>query len=322
MLSTAGHDLFMHRAAARDQLDVMHHPANYGFGPSPARVVITLHDELTLLPLWDVYRSRGTPWTLRRIIMSAYLNWCSHLAIRQADLIVTVSDYSRRQILKYAPVEPQRVVALTNGPRPDLARIVESDQLAEVRRRWGITRPFILADALKNPAVIVRAWRRLPAQLRESHQIVFFSRRPDPLPVVFEARDAGEALLLLRPSHDDLAALYSQAAAFVFPSWVEGLGIPLLEAMTCGAPVIASDRGSIPEVAGGAALLADAEDDAQFARHLEQVLTAPEVAGQLRERGYARAAQFGWRQVAQRLLDHYHQLAAKPAGQRLAGARG
>jgi glycosyltransferase involved in cell wall biosynthesis len=163
----------------------------------------------------------------------------------------------------------------------------------------------VLADALKNPAALVRAWRLLPARLREGRQIVFFSRRPDPPAIVGEAVAAGDAVLLLRPAREDLIALYSMAEAFVFPSWIEGFGIPILEAMTCGAPVIASDRGAIPEVAGDAALLADAEDSAAFARHISLLLGTPEAAQRLRERGFVRVAQFSWHDTARRILESY-----------------
>ena len=116
--------------------------------------------------------------------------------------------------------------------------------------------------------------------------------------------------LLVRPSREDLIALYSLAEAFVFPSWMEGFGIPVIEAMTCGAPVIASDRGSIPEVAGGAALLADADDAAGFARHLAAVLGDPALAASMRARGHARAAEFSWNSTAAQILDSYRQAAA------------
>jgi glycosyltransferase involved in cell wall biosynthesis len=167
-----------------------------------------------------------------------------------------------------------------------------------------LTKPFVLADALKNPAVLTRAWRRLPAEVRAGWEIVFFARR-EPLPVVREAVAAGVARLLERPSRADLIGLYSLAGVFVFPSWIEGFGMPLLEAMSCGAPVIASDRGAIPEVTGGAALLMDAEDDAALALHLVAVLASPAESQRLRMLGYARAAHFSWPRTAEKILDGY-----------------
>ena len=176
-----------------------------------------------------------------------------------------------------------------------------------VRDRLGLQGPFVLADALKNPDVLVRAWKLLPDALRRQYEIVFFSRSPNVRPAVTQAVAQGFARLLVRPTRHDLSALYSMAAAFVFPSWIEGFGIPLLEAMTCGAPVIASDRAAIPEVVGDAALLMDAEDADTLATHLVRVLGTRQEAEALRARGFARAAQYSWRKTADRILAAYEQ---------------
>jgi glycosyltransferase involved in cell wall biosynthesis len=100
--------------------------------------------------------------------------------------------------------------------------------------------------------------------------------------------------------------------AFVFPSWIEGFGIPLLEAMTCGAPVIASDRGAIPEVVGNAALLMDAEDDEKLAGYLRLLLENPEEGARWRARGFERAAQFAWPTIGRQVLGIYERVLASP----------
>ncbi len=154
----------------------------------------------------------------------------------------------------------------------------------------------------------MRAWRRLPSELRAGHEIVFFSRRPDPLPIVHEAVAAGEARLLVRPSRADLIALYSMAEAFIFPSWIEGSRHPGARGHDLRR---AADRlGSRGHPRGGsdAALLSDAEDDAALAQHMALVLGNPAAAQQLRERGYARAAQFSWRRTAEQILDSYERV--------------
>jgi glycosyltransferase involved in cell wall biosynthesis len=300
-------DFFMWRQMAHDHLDVAHFPANYGWGPPGVRTVITLHDALNVHPMPQVIRGLGdsNSRNARGIALHSYLHLCTRLALRRADLVLTVSEHARNEIALYSGFDPGRIVPIPHAPTPDLRRVDDPERLAEVRQRHNLARPFVLADALKNPIVIVKAWRLLPPALRERYQMVFFSRRPDPLPVIREAEEAGHARLLIRPSREDLIALYSMAEAFLFPSWIEGFGIPVLEAMTCGAPVIASDRGSIPEVAGDAALLVDANDAEAMARNIELVLTTPAEAERLRKDGLVRAAQFSWRGTAQRILQAY-----------------
>ncbi|HEX9442286.1 MAG TPA: glycosyltransferase, partial [Roseiflexaceae bacterium] len=231
-LSSVKNDLFMRRQMVRDRLDVVHYPANYGFGPSGARTVITLHDAINIMPLHEIVR--GHAKNPRTIAMMSYLHFFTCRSVRRADLLLTVSAHAGREIARHSAFDPRKIVPVPHAPTPDLRRIEDATVLADVRRRHGLARPFVLADALKNPAVLVRAWRRLPAELRDSREIVFFSRRPDPLPIVQEAVAAGYARLLVRPSREDLIALYSMAEVFVFPSWIEGFGIPLLEAMICG----------------------------------------------------------------------------------------
>jgi glycosyltransferase involved in cell wall biosynthesis len=242
--------------------------------------------------------------------MMTYLHWCTRKALKGATLLFTVSNHAKREIAVRSGFAPERIVPVPHAPTPDLRRITDVAALNDVRRRYGLVRPFILADAVKNPAVLVEAWQRMPQNVRDRYLIVFFSRRPDPLPIVADAVGKGEARFLARPSREDLIALYSLAEVFVFPSWIEGFGIPLLEAMTCGAPVIASDRGAIPEVVGDAGLLADAEDAEAFSRHLVLVLGEPAEAQRLRDRGFARAAQFSWQETAGRILEGYCQALA------------
>lgn len=301
--SSIYNDMFMWREVARDRIDVMHYPANYGFGPPSTRTVITLHDALTIIPLPTVMRR--LPKTPRIVAMTIYLHYCSRLALKHAQLVLTDSDHAKHEITRYDSFDPQRIVPVHPAPTSDFYRIEDCAILADVRQHHGLAHSFVLADGLKNPAVLVRAWRRLPAEVRESRQIVFFARRPEVLPIVHEAVAKHEAQLLINPSRQDLIALYSMAEAFVFPSWIEGFGIPLLEAMICGAPVIASDRGAIPEVVGDAGLLADAEDSETLARHLAAVLGTPDLARHLRQRGYERAGQFSWRNTARRILESY-----------------
>jgi glycosyltransferase involved in cell wall biosynthesis len=304
-LSSVVIDWTMRQEMAKDRVDVAHFPANYGFGPPGARTALTLHDSLTLMPLRSLLTGTGSKHSLRGDLYTTYFTWVSKSSAQRADVLLTVSEHAKSDIAQRGGFDPNRIVVVPHAPGPDMRNIDDPAVLHAVRTRHGLPCQFVLADALKNPATLVRAWRLLPDEVRRDRKIVFFARRPDVLPIVPEAVNEGAAILLQRPAREDLIALFSMAEAFVFPSWFEGFGLPIVEAMVCGAPVIASDRYSIPEVCGGAALLADAEDEVMFARHLLAVLGSPEEASRLRELGYKRAADFSWHKSARKILDAY-----------------
>jgi len=306
-LSTIRNDILLRRWMAQDDLDVAHFPANYGLGPVGVPTVLTIHDAINLLPLAEIVR--GHPKTAGTMAKMTYLHAWTRLSASRADLVLTVSQHAANEIARHGALPLSRIVPIPHAPAPDLLTLWERPALDAVRRRLKLEQPFILADALKNPATVVDAWRRLPLTLRQSRQVVFFARRPEVSPSVHDAVRSGEARLVVRPSRQDLIALFRLAEAFVFPSWIEGFGLPVLEAMTCGTPVIASNRGAIPEVVGDAGLLADAEDAAAFARHLARVLGNPTEAAQLRHRGRVRAGLFSWERTAGEILLGYERAA-------------
>jgi glycosyltransferase involved in cell wall biosynthesis len=121
-------------------------------------------------------------------------------------------------------------------------------------------------------------------------------------------RQPGRVVLTGFVSDEELVRLYSGAELFLFPSLSEGFGFPVLEAMACGAPVVSSDRTSLPELVEGAGLLADPEDEAALAAACERVLGEPALAAELRERGFERAAAYSWQACAEATLDAYRRL--------------
>ena len=249
-LSSLINDASVARIMARDQLDVVHFPANHGFGPAGVPKILTIHDEINLMPLRKIVR--GHPKMVKTILTMTYLHVCTHAALHHAAHVITISEYARQQIIRFSGISPGRITAIHHAPPPEFRRITDEDTLQAVRNQYGLAPHFILGDGLKNPGMVIRAWSLLPAEIRQDWQLVFFARRPDVLPVLKEAVASGSATLLVNPPRADLISLFSQAKVFVFPSWIEGFGIPVLEAMICGAPVIASNRGSLPEVIGDA----------------------------------------------------------------------
>lgn len=304
-LSSVYNDLFMQRQLAQDRLDLVHFPASYGFGPAASRIIITLQDEINILPLRQIIRSHRK--SLRTMTMMTYLHYLTDAAIHRADRLITVSEYSKRQILRYSRLKPDQIAVVPHACPRDIQRITDASELEDVKRRLNLKRPIVLAEAFKNPGVIIRAWKLLPKDYQEQNEIIFFSRSETVLPVVHEAVEAGIARLIVRPDRHDLSALFSMAQAFIFPSWIEGFGIPLLEAMTCGAPIIASDRGSIPEVVGDAAYIIDAEDHNALSGHLQRLFDQSPEFETLRQKGFQRVSEFTWPRITQQVISIYQE---------------
>ncbi len=286
----------LERSMAADRIDVAFFPANHGFGPRGAAAVITLHDALNLKPLRHTLAARGSSRGARGRLVDVYLNGITSRSVDRATRLITMSEYSKTTIVAASGREPDEVTVVYHGaPRKMTLTPAEIDaSIASL----GVARPFVLADGLKNPVVVLHALAKLAGGPAPPFRTVFFSRHNRVLPELRAAADAGTVTLLVRPSAAELACLYSAASAFVFPSWVEGFGIPLLEAMIYGAPIVASDRGSIPEVVERAALLMDADDSDALAAHLVRVLSDPTEAERLRALGHHRAARFTWKRSA------------------------
>ncbi len=169
-----------------------------------------------------------------------------------------------------------------------------------------LEKPYVLAvgtlEPRKNLERLVAAWGQLPDALRASHDLALVGPRGWDDSDILRTAHEGGAKLLGRVEEDELRALYAGAAVFVYPSLYEGFGLPVLEAMAAGAPVITSNLSSLPEVAGDAALLVDPLDTAAIATGIERVLTDAPLAQRLRAAGRTRAAEFSWKRTAAETL--------------------
>jgi glycosyltransferase involved in cell wall biosynthesis len=223
------------------------------------------------------------------------------------DHILTDSDCSQRDIVERLGVPADRVTVVYPG--------VERERFCPAqgaRTDGGAARPFVLcvagADPTKNVDTLVRAFGRLPASLRDRHDLVLagdFRRRIDLHELVRQTGLERERVFAGVVSDERLVELYRRASLFVFPSRYEGFGLPVLEAMACGCPVVSSNASSLPEVAGDAAILVEPSDIEGFARQMERVLTDRALWADLRERGLARAAQFSWDRTARETVAVY-----------------
>ena len=241
------------------------------------------------------------------------------------DHVVTDSQCSKRDIMAHLKVPEHRLTVVYPGIDLERFRPVQISSKFEVHSsklvgpetsnlepRTSLGRPYVLsvagADPTKNVGTLVEAFGRLPQPIRDAHDLVLvgdFRRRP-------ELRERAAALGIEKQTRfpgvvddDRLIELYQQASLFVFPSRYEGFGLPVLEAMACGCPVISSNASSLPEVAGDAALLIDRSDVEVWARAMQRVLSDPALSADLRARGPIRAAQFTWDRTAREMVAVY-----------------
>ncbi|MFS8973116.1 glycosyltransferase family 1 protein [Cupriavidus necator] len=220
--------------------------------------------------------------------------------LKSFDLLLAISEATRSDAIQHLGLDPARV-AVIGGAADERFRTLAAGEKPKDLSRLGIQKPFVLytgnADYRKNLAGMLQAYARLPESLRSGHQLVV-NQVGDKHAFWRDAQRLGlktdDIVVTGHVDDTELVALYQQCAAFVFPSLYEGFGLPVLEAMACGAPVIAADNSSIPEVLGRADIMFDAKDPDSIKATLERVLTDARLRQELKAFGPERAATFSW----------------------------
>lgn len=299
------------RAARRADLFVSLESV-YPFLPVPARRrMVVVHDI-------HVIRHRQSPREFPEDYSRRYKLWASFAtrrAMRSSHKIIAVSEFTRREILEVCSVAGERVVVVPNGLDHAKFRPPAGNGDAEkIRAKYNLPPAFYLfvgpCSRKKNLRVIVDAYRLFSTRSRIKLPVAVAgdmrrsSLYSDLLNEVREPGLADRFLILGHVPDEDLPALYAAARAFIYPSLYEGFGLPVLEAMACGTPVVAATGSSLSEVAGGAALLIDPRDPRSLLGALERV-NADDERNKLIERGLARAWKFSWERTADCLAEAF-----------------
>lgn len=284
------------RQLAKDNISVFLSP--YYKGPlwASCPVVLTIHDLLFI-----EYLNESRP------VYDRTMTWLAGLYAGRAAAIITDSEHARRTIVSRLGLGPERVTAIPLSVAPEFHPVPFSE---EVSRRYGVRRPYLLTVGNflphKNLIRLVQAFAGLAEHIRRDCSLVLAGddggRRDS---ILAEARRLGiekDVVVTGVVADVDLPVLYAGCAVFVMPSLDEGFGLPAAEAMACGAPVIASDRASLPEVVGDAALLVDPSRAVAIAAALASVLSNPALREDLRNRSLKRAEAFRGDRSAQRVL--------------------
>ena len=269
-----------------------------------APIVVTVHDVSFIehpefFPRW---RARQLRLTVRR-------------TVARAARVLTGSEFSARAIARhYGSLAPE-ITVIPNAASPLFRPVSRETAAAFVRSRFGIRSPFLLCvgdlQPRKNQLGLIRAFAALLRLLPDRDLRLVLAGKPTAFASrIHEAvRSSGAAErihLLGFVSDEELLYLYNACELFVFPSWYEGFGLPLLEAMACGAPVACSNRSALPEVADAAAVFFDPASCEDMVRAMRDILREDELRARLKRLGLQRAAQFSWRRTAERTLAVYH----------------
>ncbi len=306
--------LAMGRSVARSRLDAIYFPASYSFFPvwNAGQVIVTMHDTLALShPEWVFPDGRGRlTW---RIKEGAAAHW--------ADRIVTVSEAARRDLATWFRLSEGRIQVITEGPDASFGPTGDPVEGDAVLRKYGIepgSRFLLYVGGLsphKNLGRLISAFDRARA-IEEKAQLVivgdfsdvFFTQVPELRAQVERLELSSSVLFTGFVPDEDLAHLYRKAYALAQPSLMEGFGLPPVEAMVSGTPVLSSDAGSLPEVVGLAGLFFDPTDIGEIARAIRHLLDNPEDRERLSKAALVQAGRFTWARSARLLLDCFDQI--------------
>ena len=289
-------------------VSLLHEP-HYVLPPLvPCRAVVTIHDCIHLM----------FPQYLPNRFAHAYARANLWAATRRAERIFTVSETSKADILRYCDVPAERIIVVHNAIDERFAAPADMEAVERVRERYRLNGPFALyvgnIKPHKNLERLIDAFNLVRRAGYERLELLIIGDQISKYPRLRRAVDRHKLHKHVRflgfVADDTLAALYRLATVFVFPSLYEGFGLPPLEAMASGTPVVTSNRSSLPEVVGDAAVLVDPYSAASIAEGIQRVLGDADLRRTLSERGLARAKAFSWESSVRRIHEVYMDVAA------------
>lgn len=295
------------QAVKQHRVDLLHCTSNTAPLNPGVPLVITLHD---IIYLESVSLTKGT-WYQR--LGNIYRRWNVPRVVPACQQILTVSAYEQQRIMQHFKLSEDQVQVVYNSVGSHFKVIDDAAKLASIKSKYGLPDKFIFflanTDPKKNLVGVLRALALLKTQGQLQLPLVMLDYAEEHLTTLLAAIGAPELRADIKlcgyVPNQELPYIYSLSSVFLYPSLRESFGIPILEAMACGTPVITSNTSSMPEVAGGAALLIDPAEPAALAAAIQRLQSEPELSQQLISRGLARARQFSWARTAEQVRGIY-----------------
>ena len=291
--------------AKRRKIEVLHMPVFYAPLIKPCHIVLTIHDMI-----WFDHPEYFPVW--QRHFMKAFVP----LAVKRSDAIIAVSTSTKNDIVEKLGISPNKI-HVTHLGISDQFRIIEKSEVQKVKSKYNIDKYILVVGSVeprKNLKRILEAF----LQINRNNPDVFLVHvgsgmwKSESVFKDIERLGLVDSIRFLwNLPQKDLAALYNGALFLAFPSLYEGFGLPVIEAMACGCPVITSNISSLPEVSGDAALLVDPYDISQIAQAMKSFLCDSSFRKEYSEKGIARAREFSWEKCARLTLEIYQKVNAK-----------
>ncbi|QQS46916.1 MAG: glycosyltransferase family 4 protein [Acidobacteriota bacterium] len=284
------------------------HGTNYCipvFAPCPT--IVTVHD-MSLLAQSGTHESENVRRGKRRL----------PIMIRRATMIISPSEWTKQEIIRYLGTRPEKIRVIHEGAREKMRPLPEAE-IRGVLEKHGIHSQYLLyvgtIEPRKNLVTLIRAYHELLRETPHRPRLVLCGGRgwleDEVFKLVEELKLQDEVRFTGYVDDADLPALYSGAEAFIYPSVYEGFGLPPLEAMACGTPVITSNVSSLPEVVGGAGLLHDPQDHRALTRHIATLLGDRSASEKLERAGIEQASRFSWERAARETQALYDEVFEK-----------
>ena len=303
------------RQAKRDGCDLLHCTSNTAPKRCALPLVVTLHDIIYMEKgFLQILTGSGTAY---QKFGNMYRRMVVPRVVKKADQIITVSDFEKKNIADYFGVRDERLQAVYNGVSEHFQPITNEVLLRQIKEQYKLPDRFFFflgnTDPKKNTSGVLSAFSEYRKKAQEDYKLVMIDFDEDELAKLLD--HIGDPTLrkhihlLGYVVNSNLPAIYSLCEIFLYPSLRESFGIPQIEAMRCGVPVIASNTSAMPEVSGGAALLVDPYKPEEITRAIFEIQNNNNLRQSLIEKGIERSKQFSWKNMAEHVFEIYKRFA-------------